>query len=646
MQVVGGGIEIPAGALLEPTEITLARTDQEPPASFAPTSALFRLTPEGLRFHEPAELWLDAEQPGSARPRLYSSSADGLGYERLRTRTDETFLEAWVWHFSVFFAGDTFASLYYLGPAPARVGSDCTAPDDVSGLTRNWVFRVDDIPEGFEITRLDKDPGGIWIAGSSCNEASNWPLRIEPDDDGSQLLFAAPFPGQSPELDGRFTLTLSPTSGAQAGQAGPIETVIAPCWRTSIITELPSVTVSRLDTCGCFDAVFSGESNCVDPVDGLVDCGPAWDWTTNGFNADCTLVNPGQQPEYIAQHIGRDLLLDAVGVAGEANNGSVPQGSCADIGYTGEGCRRRCAVLEQARTLCTQQPYIPDFAVGTTDAERRQTRQALCHPGMEVGCIPAETPDYVEVASRIESDDELRAAMQARAAELLDQPHNYCTGQVQGGADGATSTVHIPYATAIPPYAVPGADALWTCEADGGATEDPYGSNAEIDAALQPYGGTLLGMGTSDINGLACRLKRALLECVAPNLGEGGLCQTELDSTGTEYAPWPGYCFGLSLGRSQAPFCSEPRHADNAHCNGRAIDLNGPLDLDYANDGNIVGCLTTDGPACTNTFTIPRVDLPPGLVAVMEGCGLQWLGRSNQAEGGAFGCDPMHFEVP
>jgi len=644
VQVVGAGLEIPPGALLEPTEITLTRTEQEPPLDFAPSSALFQLSPEGLRFHEPANLWLAREQPGSMRPRLYSSSEDAQGYERLRTRASEAYLEAWVWHFSVFFAGDTFPSLHYLGRVPARVGLDCNAPDEIGAFTESWAFRVDDLPEGHEITRLENEHGGIWVVGDSCNEVANWPLRVEPGQDGSSLLYAAPFPGNSPSLGDRFILTTSPSTQAVFGQQAPIETIIGGCWALSITTALPFVTVSRLDTCSCFDAVFSGAANCWDPdQETLVSCGPAWDWRANSFNGDCTLETGAQ---VIAQHRGRDLLLDAAGLPDEADNGSLAVDTCSGsyTEYFGQGCKRRCAILEQARTLCAGQPYVPDFddddnQPAATDVEQRQTRRALCHPGVEVNCEPEDAPDYASITATIQ-DATLRDAMQQQLSGLVEMSHNYCTGQVQGGANGATSLEHVPYATAIPPYAVPGAEeGMWTCP--GG--EDPHDIDA-IEAILRSYGGSLLGMTSSDIDNLVCPLERALLECVAPNLGAGTPCTTAIDADGTAYGPWTDYCFGFALGKSNESFCAT---ADgNAHCDGRAIDLNSRLEDDYANDGNIDQCVGLPEGECTNTFEVPRLDLPPGFVAVMEGCGLQWLGRSNLAEGGNSGCDPMHFEVP
>lgn len=640
LQVVGAGIEIPAGALTEPTEITLTLTDEAPPSSFAPKSAQFRLTPQGLRFAEPAEFWLTPDAVGpDTPPQLYSSTSEGSGYERLRTRADGSHLEAWIWHFSVFFAGDTFPSIYYQGAVAPRVGSDCGAPTDLGDFTRNWVFRVDNIPDGFEITRLDKDPGGIWVAGP-CNARNNWPLHIEPGNDGSQWLYAAPYPGQSPELEGRFTLTVEPISAKASGQLDAVQTIIVPCWDQPSITESATTTVSRLDTCGCFDAVFSGEAQCIDGERGEVSCGDAWDWRTNGFNADCTLSVAGGTPSYITEHVGRDLLLDIAGLPGEVDTGL--DGSSNPIDYPGEGVSRRCAILEQARTLCTDSPYIPQYDVGgRTDAERRQTRQALCQPGLEVRCVPSETPDYAAIAGQITTDPITRTRLQAGADELVDPPHNYCTGQVQGGVDGETSEEHTPYAAIIPAHAVPGAEAVWDC-----SEGDSYASDEQIEAALAPHGGTLLGMNSGGINGLTCPLKRALLECVAPNLGVATPCTTALDPVGSMYSAWPDYCFGFALGLSDQSYCERAGNENNAHCNGRAIDLNSQLQSDYVNDGNIVQCVASSDPSCTNSFAVPRLDLPPGFVAIVEGCGLQWLGRSNDAEGGRFGCDPMHFEVP
>lgn len=80
----------------------------------------------------------------------------------------------------------------------------------------------------------------------------------------------------------------------------------------------------------------------------------------------------------------------------------------------------------------------------------------------------------------------------------------------------------------------------------------------------------------------------------------------------------------LSCSRNAASWSN---HNPSQSC--RAIDFN---------------VATNYGNLRANSRMLPVADIPPELVAVMEGCGLVWGGRFNGAEGLWNGCDPMHFD--
>lgn len=595
LRVVGAGLEVPPGALREPTVLTLTRTDDGPPPSYAPVGALFQLDPPGLRFGEPAELWLAEEQPWPVEPRLYSSAEGGSGYEPLRTTQDGTYLEAPVWHFSEFFAGETFPALYYLGYAEPRIGADCNAPQEVGAFTRSWVLRVDDLPEGFEVARLENDAGGIWVPGDTCNLAANWPLLVEPGPHRSTLLYAAPYPGDSPALDSAFTLTLVSTTSGISAQSEPLVTIVLPCWRSvSLSSEAPYITTSRLDVCGCFDAVFGGDSVCVDESDAQVSCGPAWDWTNNGINSNCDLGGLEGQ-----EHLGRDLMQRAIALVPERLD---------------EESAQACAVLEQARQVCVDLASDP------------QGDHRSCHPGAEVNCTRHE-PNFSQILDN--------AGINV-AVEVVTTSASYCTGQAPPTCSDPTAC---GYALDRPAEAIE-----WTCE------ESDVG---ELQAFIQAQPNrTLLGWPTwsvGEAESNLCRMTKALVECVLPNLGGLTDESCELDElTGQEFAEFPGYCFNIE----------QRTGGVGAHMAGRAIDFNVAT-----NRGNLAGCDLScapdqrcwdgeDGYLCTNSNQVAITDLPPRFVSIMEACGFTWGGRwgdpslAKLAEDRHLGCDPMHFELP
>jgi hypothetical protein len=352
-------------------------------------------------------------------------------------------------------------------------------------------------------------------------------------------------------------------------------------------------------------------------------CG--WDWRQGYIALDCSLMH-GDRAGYVNDPVlleEREALLGELAVFGEDAS-------------PGIGRARKCAVLEQARQLCADGSATPRVTLEIPEqqrgddgweglAERLQTRTASCHPGALFDCHPY-VPDYASIRSKMKDPTIFGAAVQE-----LSQEATYCTGQVVGD---------LGYATTIPRYStLDQTTTPWTCseeEAQAGA----------FDSALAEHGGTILGYDAASLLNLECPLRKALVECVAPNLGDAEACELYIATgaavSGTRY---PGvsadYCFSIVVGRRS--------DGDSAHSEGRAIDLNNNVS-GHLNSGNIAGCIgdhnkQTKGESCTNAFVTARVDLAPEFVAVMEGCGFQWLGRASNAEGGAFGCDPMHFEL-
>ncbi|MBK6534315.1 MAG: FG-GAP repeat protein, partial [Deltaproteobacteria bacterium] len=98
---------VPPGALVDPTSISITRTDTPVPAGYVGYSPVWRFAPEGLTFAQPATI--DITFSGdSARAGLYWSQPGG-GYERLTTSLVGSRLVGPVSHFSLGFVGDRLA---------------------------------------------------------------------------------------------------------------------------------------------------------------------------------------------------------------------------------------------------------------------------------------------------------------------------------------------------------------------------------------------------------------------------------------------------------------------------------------------------------------------------------------------------------
>ncbi|WP_428267934.1 hypothetical protein [Haliangium sp.] len=259
-------------------------------------------------------------------------------------------------------------------------------------------------------------------------------------------------------------------------------------------------------------------------------------------------------------------------------------------------------------------------------------RSNLCHAGAEVSCGPnaRHQPNFGLI---------LQTANRSPNVTIEPAPETYCTGQTVDGQG---------YATTRPALG----EVQWQCA----------GSDEQELADVQP-----LGFGGS--GSLDCRVRKALVECVEPNLlrvnrnldpvectlykpaddddydpdGDGVVELRGRLFTATDDLAMVDYCISIVLGVGSGD-----------HASTLAIDFNNGVfptdDFDpaeqYNNSGNITGCVGAPSGTCSNIRYTPRIDLPPVFVSIMEGCGFEWLGRFDAAEGGYLGCDPMHFALP
>lgn len=224
------------------------------------------------------------------------------------------------------------------------------------------------------------------------------------------------------------------------------------------------------------------------------------------------------------------------------------------------------------------------------------------------------------------------------------EQHSACSGQAAANCTAEPCG----YALEHPLFSVE-----WACD-EGDVDILEQRVRSELGGAVFGYAWTVdLGLDltlpdNAELQGNQCRLTKALLDCVMPNLGASQLCTLSDGNTGVEYPDTlPGYC--LRIHNTTGAW---------AHGARRAVDFNVPT-----NSGNIVGCSSgkvLDPEAsdyweeylCTNRSETARLDLPPRFVSLMEGCGFSWGGHwgdpagDAEAEGRHLGCDPMHFELP
>ena len=93
----GAALDIPAGALPEDTAITVAVSDDPPPAGAV--SPLYVFGPDGLQFQEPVTVRLPVPA-GATGVSVYWSKLDGAGFDRLGGTIVGDHIEAQVTHFS------------------------------------------------------------------------------------------------------------------------------------------------------------------------------------------------------------------------------------------------------------------------------------------------------------------------------------------------------------------------------------------------------------------------------------------------------------------------------------------------------------------------------------------------------------------
>ena len=125
----GAAIEIPTGALSDPTEVSVERTDDAPmlPDETTPVGPTFAFLPHGLPFSSPATVVVPFDGDPSARAVLWTlSPGDGLGWHAVTgaERTPSAF-RATVSHLSFFVVVDPSV-------APADAGIEDGGPADAS----------------------------------------------------------------------------------------------------------------------------------------------------------------------------------------------------------------------------------------------------------------------------------------------------------------------------------------------------------------------------------------------------------------------------------------------------------------------------------------------------------------------------------
>lgn len=289
-----------------------------------------------------------------------------------------------------------------------------------------------------------------------------------------------------------------------------------------------------------------------------------------------------------------------------------------------------CMVLQESLELCRASEYAESW-----DGVQA-TRMSSCHPGAEVEC-ERHQPDFAAILANAVPPQSFTGGTQTSVA-------TYCSGQAAANCTAEPCG----YALEHPLFPVE-----WACD-EGDVDILEQRVRSELGGAVFGYAWTVdLGLDltlpdNAELQGNQCRLTKALLDCVMPNLGASQLCTLSDGNTGVEYPDTlPGYC--LRIHNTTGAW---------AHGARRAVDFNVPT-----NSGNIVGCSSgkvLDPEAsdyweeylCTNRSETARLDLPPRFVSLMEGCGFSWGGHwgdpagDAEAEGRHLGCDPMHFELP
>jgi len=97
-------LEIPAGALVTTTRITVSRQTSPPPEGYDEYSGIYRFEPEGLVFQQPVKVTI-RHSPGDAPALFWTAQLDPAFYQRIEGLDEAGYLHATIDHFSGGFAG-------------------------------------------------------------------------------------------------------------------------------------------------------------------------------------------------------------------------------------------------------------------------------------------------------------------------------------------------------------------------------------------------------------------------------------------------------------------------------------------------------------------------------------------------------------
>ncbi len=104
IQAKGAALKIPAGALSQDTEITVAKSADPAPQGYAASSVLYQLSPSGLTFSSPADLTLDFNGNGAGLA-VFLTKVTGSGFDQIAGVINGSTITAPISHFSSAFAG-------------------------------------------------------------------------------------------------------------------------------------------------------------------------------------------------------------------------------------------------------------------------------------------------------------------------------------------------------------------------------------------------------------------------------------------------------------------------------------------------------------------------------------------------------------
>lgn len=111
----------------------------------------------------------------------------------------------------------TSLTLNYTGMVAPSVGTNCSTPTNLSGVTQNFQFTLSGVPSGYTPKFLINNGGGVWRNSSlGCSSNGNWPMLVQSNGNGSWTIKGVPYgPVPGGGQPGYYTLFLNTGAGAQ-----------------------------------------------------------------------------------------------------------------------------------------------------------------------------------------------------------------------------------------------------------------------------------------------------------------------------------------------------------------------------------------------------------------------------------------------